>query len=142
MTLGSLAPRPDDEMQQRIDKAWDAALSPVDRVNREQLLDAFVGTGAYQYGVDKLTFRSEKRFSGGVVVMEITFDRAAPDKDGFVVTVYDKAGKAVRRESYGRKEVEQAYHELFVDVPPQQGNPAPEEAPDAMRSRAGHQARG
>lgn len=136
-----MVPRPDDEMQQRIDDAWEAALSPVDRVDHQRFLDVFVGTGAYQYGVDKLAFRSEKRFSGGTVIMEVTFDRAEPAKDGFVVTVHDKAGKEVRRESYGRKEVEQTYQELFVNGPPHQGNPAKAEPPEAMQKRAAYQAR-
>src|SRR5688500_478557 len=79
--------------QKQVDAAWDAALTPVGKYDRQRWLDALVGTQAYQAGVDVLTFRSEKAFASGKVVMEVFFDRAKPGEDRFVVTVLDKAGK-------------------------------------------------
>ena len=67
---------------------------------------------AFQAGVDRLEFRSEKKFSGGLVVMEIHFDRAKPNDDRFELTVRDPAGKELRHLVYTRTEVETAYREL------------------------------
>jgi hypothetical protein len=135
-----MAPRVDDETQKRIDDAWENMLSPVDRLDHQQLLDVFVGTAAYQHGVDRLSFRSEKRFSRGLVVMEVSFERADSSKDRFEVTVYDNAGRQVRKETYGRKEVEQTYHELFVNVPRPREDDRPE-LPEFAEWRAAHEAR-
>jgi hypothetical protein len=118
-----MAERLDKKAQQKVDEAWESALSPVNRLDHQPLLDVFVGTGAYQRGVDKLNFRSEKRFSGGTVVMEVMFEREFPDKDRFEVTVLDRQGKQLRREVYGRKEVEQTYKDLWK----QHRKPEPEE---------------
>lgn len=105
--------RLDPEAQKDIDAAWDAALAPVGKYDRRRWLDALVGTQAYQTGVDALTLRSEKRVAGGRVVMEVVFDRARPDEDRFVVTVFDPAGAVARQERYSRADVEQTARELF-----------------------------
>lgn len=102
-----MPPRLDPNGQQQIDDAWDQALTPVSRCDGQSLLDLLVTTQAYQLGVDTLAFRSEKRFSGGKVVMEIAYDRSKPGDDRFTVTVSDRAGKPVRVERYGREQVEQ-----------------------------------
>jgi hypothetical protein len=107
--------RPDEESQKAIDESWERALSPVNRFNHQALLDLLVGTQCYEVGVDKLTFRSEKKFSGGTAVMEISYDRLAPQKDRFEVTVLDPKGKEVRRESYDRNTVDTTYHDLYVE---------------------------
>jgi hypothetical protein len=110
------APMPvrlDPESQKSIDESWEKALTPVDRLAHQPLLDALLASQAYQVGVDKLTFRSEKKVKAGTVVMEIAFDRARPDADRFEVTVYDPAGKLLRKESYDRKEVERTYDDLY-----------------------------
>jgi hypothetical protein len=65
--------------------------------------------------VDRLTFRSEKKVAAGLVVMEIAYDRLKPGEDRFEVKVYDAAGKLLRQENYGRKEVEETYNDLFVN---------------------------
>jgi hypothetical protein len=130
-----MAPRVDDDTQKRIDEAWENALAPVDRLDHQQLLDVMIATGAYQRGVDKLAFRSEKRFTGGTVVMEVTFDRAEPDKDRFVVTVSDKAGKQMRQDVYGREAVEKTYQELFVDAPRRREGGAQEPEPPELAAR-------
>jgi hypothetical protein len=122
-----MAPRFEPEQLHQIDAAWDRALSPVDRLTRERWLDLFVGASAYQAGVDKLSFHSEKRFAGGLVVMEVVFDRAVPTNDHFRVEVFDLAGQLVREETYDRHEVEKAYQDLHVDRPPPvQGSEPPE----------------
>lgn len=108
-----MPPRPDAESQKQIDDGWDRALTPVGKHDRQQWLDLLVGTKAYQAGVDSLTFRSEKVFSGGKVVMEVFYDRARPDGDRFVVTVYDRAGTKVREEWYNRDLVERTNQDLF-----------------------------
>ena len=110
------APMParlEPESQTKVDDAWEKALAPVDRLDHGLLLDTLVGVGAYQNGVDKLHFRSEKRYSGGLVVMEIHFDRSKPAEDRFEVTVLNKEGNAIRRERYTREEVETTERDLF-----------------------------
>lgn len=108
------APLADDD-QKSIDEAWEKALTPMDRLDNQALLDAFLITAAYQVGVDKLSFRSEKRFSGGTVVMEVSYDRQSPAQDRFAVQVRDKEGKLLRQEAYGREQIEKTYRELFVE---------------------------
>jgi hypothetical protein len=105
--------RLDDRDQKKIDESWEKALAPVDRYDHQAWLDIMLVTQAYQLGVDRLNFHSEKRFSGGTVVMEINYDRARPDSDRFEVRVLDKQGKVLRSESYGRADVENTYKELF-----------------------------
>jgi hypothetical protein len=111
-----LPARLDDESQKSINESWDKALTPVDHLNHQSLLDALLTTGAYQHGVDKLEFRSEKNFSGGVVVMEIHFERAAPERDQFTVTVQDQQGKVLRKEQYDRTQIETACREMSVEL--------------------------
>src|SRR5687767_5411722 len=94
--------------QKQIDDHWNDALSPVEKHDRQTWLDVFVATQAYQVGVETLDLRSEKKWAGGRVVMEIHFDRTKPADDRFEVTVYDFVGKVLRRERYGREELETA----------------------------------
>lgn len=101
-----------DQARKDVDAAWDAALTPVDKYDRGRWLDALVGTHAYQAGVDTFTLRSEKALAAGRVVMEIHTDRAKPDDDRFVVTVFDAAGAVARQERYSRADVEQVVREL------------------------------
>ena len=124
-----MAHRPNDAQQQEIDDAWDRALSPVDKLDRQEWLDLFVGAQAYQLGVDKLMFRSEKAFANGRVVMEVHYDRAAPKEDVFLVQVLDDQKNIVRTERYSRQDVEETY-KLLVQVPE---GPADE---DQTRQRA------
>jgi hypothetical protein len=102
-----------DDSQKDLDQSWNKALTPIERFDHPALLDAFLLTQAYQVGVDKLTFRSEKKVAMGRVVMEIEYDRLKPDEDRFEVKIYDLVGKLLREERYGRKEVEDANHDLF-----------------------------
>jgi hypothetical protein len=106
--------RLDADGQKNLDQSWDKALTPVERFNHPALLDAFLLTQAYQVGVDKLTFHSEKKVALGTVVMEIEYDRLKPDEDRFEVKIYDPMRNLLRQETYSRKEVEDANHDLFV----------------------------
>ena len=45
--------------QKKISASWEKALQPVDRLDRQAILDALICTQAYQMGVDRLHFRSE-----------------------------------------------------------------------------------
>src|SRR5690242_6495216 len=76
MGSGPMPPRLDAEHQKSIDDSWNKALTPPNNLDNQTILDALVLTHAYEIGVDRLTFRSEKSFSGGTVVMEVHFDRA------------------------------------------------------------------
>lgn len=105
--------RLDDQGQKDLDQAWDKALTPVDHFDHAAMLDAFLVSQAYQVGVDKLTFHSEKKVAAGTVVMDIQFDRST-NEDRFAVKVVDPAQKLLRQETYYREEVEKAYQDLFV----------------------------
>lgn len=107
-----LPARLEAEEQKKIDEGWEKALAPVDHLDRQAMLDALIVTQAYQTGVDRLTFRSEKKFSRGLVVMEINFDRAKPDDDRFDVIVQDSNGKELRRLRYTRPEIEATGRDL------------------------------
>jgi hypothetical protein len=108
--------RLNDESQLKIDEAWNKALSPITKHDHQTLLDLLIMTGAYQNGVDDLTLRSTKRFQGGLVVMELHFDRLLPNNDRFVVQVLDTQGKLLRQENYGRAEIETTNNELGYEI--------------------------
>lgn len=101
------------ETQKAFDDGWNRSLTPPEKLGHQELLDVLVGTQAYQLGIDTFTFRAEKRFAGGKIVMEAWYDREKPNDDRFEVTVYDTAGEWVRTERYTRKEIEDTYHDLF-----------------------------
>jgi hypothetical protein len=105
--------RLDDKAQKKIDESWDKALTPLDRFDHAAMLDAFLLSHAYQLGVDKLTFHSEKKVAAGTVVMDIQYERLG-GQDRFEVKIYDPAQKLLRQETYYREEVESAYQDLFV----------------------------
>lgn len=128
-----------DDQQKEIEDHWNAALSPVEKHDRETWLLAIVATRAYQHGVDSLDFRSEKKWAGGRVVMEIHFDRAKPADDWFEITVLDHAGQVLRRERFGREEIERVVAELNErELPPKGAEPDP---PEIAAQRASQEAR-
>ncbi|HUR53881.1 MAG TPA: hypothetical protein VMZ71_07105 [Gemmataceae bacterium] len=129
-----------EEGQKKIDATWDRALTPPTRLARGEMLDALVGTRGYELGVDSFAMRSEKRFAGGKVVMEIAFDRTKPDDDRFEVSVIDTTGKLIRKERYTRDEVEESYTALFVSKPAQKADNAPDQ-PGMAAQRAEFDAR-
>ena len=108
--------RLDADGQKNLDQSWDKALTPVERFDHPALLDVFLLTQAYQVGVDKLSFRSEKKVAVGTVVMEIEYDRLKPDEDRFEVKIYDPAGRCSGKRGTDRKEVEDAYTRTFSSL--------------------------
>jgi len=108
-----MPPRLSPESQKQIDDGWDGALTPANKLGHQELLDVLVGVQLYQFGVDALAFRAEKRFAGGTVVMEVSYDRTRPNDDRFAVTVRDPSGKVVRTDHYNRNEIDATYHDLF-----------------------------
>lgn len=106
--------RLDADAQKQVDEAWNKAVRRVNQLDRQQWLDLFVGAQIFQAGVDHLSLRSEKKLAEGHVVMEVTFDRANPEKDRFAVQFFDPAGKMSRELLYQREEIEKTYHDLFV----------------------------
>jgi hypothetical protein len=116
-----------DDDQRAVTESWNRALEPVNKLDRQALLDVLVYAQAYQVGVDRLSLRSEKVYSGGTVVMEVHFDRAKPAEDRFEVTVRDQAGKELRRVVYSRDEVEGTFKDLYD--PKLANNPGPNEPP-------------
>jgi hypothetical protein len=102
-----MTPRLAPEDQHTFDQMWDNMLTPVQRVDRQTLLDANVAFWMYTLGVDRLHMTSEKYFKGGAAVMEIDCDRANPDLDQFTITVLDERGRTIRRERYTRADVEE-----------------------------------
>jgi hypothetical protein len=110
-----LPDRLDNEQQKRVDEAWEKALAADPPPDSQALLDALLLSQAYQGGVDRLHFRSEKDFSGGVVVMEVEYDRRAPAKDRFEVRVIDRGRKVLRRERYNREQIDQTGLELWKE---------------------------
>lgn len=103
-----MLPRLRPEEQRQVDQAWENILTPVQRVDRQTLLDTNVLFWLYMMGVDRMHMTSEKYFSGGMVVMEIDCDRASPDSDQFTITVLDHQGHTLRRERYSRSEVDES----------------------------------
>ncbi len=133
-----IAPMParlDVDLQKQIDAEWEKSLTPIDKHDHQMWLDVFVGTGVYQHGVDKLYFRSEKSYSGGLVVMEVHFDRALPNDDRFEVKVIDPNGKILRAERYGREAVEKTYRELFTGLSQDPANPNPPDFAEKQAAR-------
>ncbi len=112
MGSGPMPPRLEADAQKQVDDSWNKALTPPDHLDRQSVLDALILSQAFQVGVDRLTFRSEKTFSGGTVVMEVHFDRAKPNDDRFEFKILDKTGRELRHLVYNRDDVEKAYKEL------------------------------
>src|SRR5262245_51210113 len=112
MGSSPLPARLEPDAQKDIDNAWENAVNPPERLERQAILDALIMTRAYQVGVDRLLFRSEKEFSGGTVVMEVHFDRSKPNEDRFEIKILDKTGNTMRVITYNRAEIEKADKEL------------------------------
>jgi hypothetical protein len=112
MGSGPMPPRLQDDEQKQVDESWNNALTPVDKLDRQAILDALVLSQAYQAGVDKLLFRSEKKCAAGTVIMEIHFDRSKPDQDRFDFRIVGANGQVLRELTYNRQEVEATYKDL------------------------------
>ena len=104
--------RLDDDSQKEINEAWNNLLNPIDRADRQLLLDVLIAYQMYHFGVDTFELRAVKRFNSGTVVMQIYYDRNDPVYDRFVIEIFDPNWVLLRRESYNRQEVEIALKEL------------------------------
>jgi hypothetical protein len=134
MGSGPMPPRLEEAEQKQIDESWDKALTPVDKLDRQALLDALVVSQAYQAGVDKLTFHSEKKCAAGTVVMETHFDRTKPAEDRFDFRIVAADGRVLRQVSYNRQEVETTYKELHdPKYDPNRQPPHPLQGDEARR---------
>ena len=137
-----MADRPDEETQKKIDGSWHKALNPLDRFDHQGLLDLLTVSKGYEVGVDKLTFRSEKRVDAGTVIMEIHYDRLAPAEDRFEVQLVDKTGRTLRTERYDRSDVKRTSHELLVEYDQLRRNQdARMITPEAAQRLAGYEKR-
>jgi hypothetical protein len=104
--MGPMTVRLKAEEQKVVDGMWNNMLTPTNRLDHELLLDVLCENGLFQIGVDRLHMVAEKEWERGRVVMEIDCDRGAGEADQFTVTLLDERGRTVRRERYGRSEVE------------------------------------
>ena len=108
-----MAARLSGDDQRRVDRGWEKALAPIDRLSRDEWLDLLIGESLFEEGVDRLYLRSEKNVPGGLVVMEVRFDRTDATQDVFTMEVQRPPGTVARRETYSRADVEQAARALF-----------------------------
>lgn len=124
--------RLEDKHQAAVDEAWENMLSPVDRLDRMLLLDTVIASGMFQLGVDRLHLVSEKALSAGVVCMEILYDRDDLDSAVFSIAYADPTGRVLRREEYGRDEVNDRF-ELLSGLA--EARCDPDETVEARRER-------
>jgi hypothetical protein len=61
-TTRPLPERLNEDDQKTLDAAWDTALAPPNKHDRQTWLDVMVGAYAYQVGVDQFEFRSVKKW--------------------------------------------------------------------------------
>jgi hypothetical protein len=101
-----------EEDQKIYDGMWNNMLTPVNRVDRQTLLDTTIVYMMFQLGTDRLHMVTEKYLATGKVVMEIDCDRINPASDQFTIAVLDDRGRALRRERFSRQEVEESAHAL------------------------------
>jgi hypothetical protein len=141
--VSPMLPRLKPDEQRQVDQAWDNLLTPIQRVDRQTLLDTNVAFWMYTLGVDRMHLISQKYFSGGTVIMEIDCNRATPDSDQYTITVLDHQGRTLRRERYSRSDVEESSAALASDIfqassttrPTTQAATAPSETPQHREQR-------
>jgi hypothetical protein len=107
--------RLEPEKQFEVDVAWHNMLTPPDRLDRTLLLDVLLLHQFHAHGVDRLRLTSEKWLVGGVVVMEVVFERDDPARDAFWVTYQDDSGNVLRQERYSRVDIEERLEFAFGD---------------------------
>jgi hypothetical protein len=124
--------RLDPQRQQQVDSAWNAMLTPLNRLDRQTLLDCVVFMQLYQSGVGRFTARSEKQTSAGKVEMTIEFDRQKPEADQFAIRVVGPWGGTHRYEKWSAKELFAMY---FRDADGGSATGLEDEARNAEMSR-------
>lgn len=99
--------RLDDETQRGVNDAWQNALTPVDRLDRDLLLDVMLNYAMYWHGVDRVRATAEKDLISGRVIMEVSFDRSQPpESDTFSITVVDASDRILRVERFSRFDID------------------------------------
>jgi hypothetical protein len=131
-----------EEEQQQIEDSWRNMLTPPDRLDRTLLLDTVITYQLHQLGVDFLRMTSEKQVEGGLVVMEVRYDRSDPAFDEFEIALVDSEGYEIRRERYTHEEVRERFE--YVHGPIVRWCSEDEEEPseeEIQRLAAEHEAR-
>jgi hypothetical protein len=106
--------RLDPAEQAQVDQMWANMLSTPDRLDRGLLLDVMLTFELHQLGVDRATYHAEKNVAGGgVVVMDMQFDRLKPLDDWFFVEIFDHDHKSLRKERYAGDEIWAHYNDLL-----------------------------
>lgn len=98
--------RLEPDEQALVDHMWNNMLNPVDRLDRELLLDVMLAYELHVYGIDRLKLDCEKDFDGGTIRIKLDYDRRrAREDDRLVVEIRDNKGNLLRREVYQNEEV-------------------------------------
>jgi hypothetical protein len=100
--------------QARVDASWKNMLTPIDRLDRELLLDVILAYQLHEIGVDRATYEADKDYADGTIHTKVTFDRTKPLDDHFFVEVRDKKKQLVRAETYSGEEVWSHFRSLGV----------------------------
>jgi hypothetical protein len=106
--------KPDEQAQ--VDQMWNNMLARPDRLDRELLLDVMLAFSLHEEGVDRATYHAEKDFAGGVVLMDVSYDRQKPLEDWFLVEIRDRQKNVLRKEHYCGEEVWSHYNDLLGGV--------------------------
>lgn len=88
-----------------VDRMWNNMLVTPDRLDRELLLDVLLTFELHEEGIDRATFHAEKDYAGGVVAMDMKYDRLKPLEDWFFVEIFDLNKKSIRKEHYTGDEI-------------------------------------
>ena len=96
-----------EESQKHVNDAWNNALGPPARLDRDLLLDVMISYDMYWTGVDRVRATVEKDLSPGRVVMELQYDRnQPPETDAFTVTCFDQYNAVQRVEHFSRADID------------------------------------
>lgn len=119
--------RLDEQEQAAVDESWNNILAKPANVDHTLLLDVLLASGLYEFGIDRLEFRSEKDLPSGLVVMEVSFDRSLPANDHFAVTFISADGQSRWTERYTREEVDErtAYYTGSHECTPEETQAEP-----------------
>jgi hypothetical protein len=131
------------DAQRQVDATWANMLTPVDRLDRDLLLDVVVTSYLYQLGVDTLHLTATKHLdeAGRIVTMAIDCDRASPATDQFTITIADGKGRTLRRERYTRADIEECgQRNTDPRIPPVTKDGSPPPAPDFPEAQQRRQA--
>lgn len=104
------------DQQKVVDESWQRAIVADEELGRQGWLDLMVRSFAFEYGVDRFHFTSEKQVDDRLVTMEVWFDRERPDDDAFEVTMFDAERKILRKERYSRADVEESIAAMYPQV--------------------------